>query len=58
MSPVDTSVREEQGGGGALAAGAEIPLQQEKNITWRSTLEQITTLQSTEDPVLEQVDIP
>lgn len=60
VSPVDTNVREGWRGGGAplLLCWSRDSLQQERTITRRSTLKQISRLQSMEDPILEQVDIP
>ena len=54
-SPSDTKVSEEGGGGGgAPGTWAEIPLQP----IVKTTVMQAVPLQSVEDPMLEQVDVP
>ena len=47
-SPADIKVRQERGGRGASGTGAQLSLM---------PMEQITTLQHMEDPVLEEADI-
>jgi len=65
--PADTKVSEEGGDEGAQGTRAEIPLQpMVKTMVkqavpcspWRTTSEQITTMQPVEDSTLEQGDMP
>ncbi|PKU47991.1 hypothetical protein llap_1700 [Limosa lapponica baueri] len=68
MRETDTKTSEE-GGGGGVAPGtrAEMPLMPLEKIMvkeivlsspWRTSVEQISTLQTMEDPMPQQADVP